>query len=291
MVGMSVVDLHRWDRNKRTNGSAFDWIHDDLDRPEFLKVRSMANLIGQGLRKPQMRYYTADNPRQQPKLRKEWRCLPQDLTRIVDKEGQISRPADGKKGGKGYVRGCLICRQYREKVQNTNWWCSGCHVPLCKKDRGREFSCYDEHVQRLNDPVVGCFTRKSEYIVLPEEYKLYKKANLKDIPILPAFNNNNAMNTMTESAVIGSVDNAMNTMMESAVVDSVDGGGDNDSDSDSDSNSDSNSRELMRRPAAAPTKLTRTAAPTKRRLSPQQSPVTAVRKSKRIAVKSRGRRV
>ncbi len=67
MIGMSVVDLHRWDRNKRTNGSASDWLHDDLDRPEFLKVRSMANLIGQGLRKPQMRYYTADNQRQQPK--------------------------------------------------------------------------------------------------------------------------------------------------------------------------------------------------------------------------------
>jgi hypothetical protein len=157
--------------------------------------------------------------------------VPQDLTRIVNKEGQISRPANERNGGKGYVRACLICRQYREKQQNTNWWCSGCHVPLCKKGRGREFSCYDEHIQRCNDPVVGCFTRKSEYIVLPDEYKLYKQANLKDIPILPAFNNNNI---------------AVNTTMESAVVDSVNGCTDNHSDSNSSG------------------ELTRTAAPTKK---------------------------
>jgi hypothetical protein len=53
---MSVVDLHRWDRNKRSNRNTFDWINADDARPDFLKVRSMANLIASGIRKPEMRY-------------------------------------------------------------------------------------------------------------------------------------------------------------------------------------------------------------------------------------------
>ena len=135
----------------------------------------MANLIGRGLKRPSMRYYTQNNPRQPPKLQnvQGFKHL-EDLTRIVDKEGRMSRPANGKRGGKRYVRACLICRQYREKQQNTNWWCSTCRVPLCKKDRGRESSCYEEHIQRCDDPVVGCFERESENIFLPQAYKLYK---------------------------------------------------------------------------------------------------------------------
>ena len=63
LIGMSVVDLHRWDRNKRSDGRAFDWVNVNEERPDFLKVRSMANLIARGLHKPHMRYYDSEKPR------------------------------------------------------------------------------------------------------------------------------------------------------------------------------------------------------------------------------------
>ena len=81
-----MVDLHQWDRNKRSNGTAFEWLDDNDERPDFLKVRSMANLIGQGLKSPSMHYYTQDNPQQE--LRNIQRFKPfQELTRITDKGG------------------------------------------------------------------------------------------------------------------------------------------------------------------------------------------------------------
>lgn len=54
LIGMSVVDLHRWDRNNRSGGKAFDWRNVDEERPDFLRVRSMANLIAKGLHSPTM---------------------------------------------------------------------------------------------------------------------------------------------------------------------------------------------------------------------------------------------
>ena len=269
MIGMSVIDLHRWDRNRRTNGKAFEWLDDNEERPEFLKVRSMANLIGRGLKKTNMCYYTKNNPRQQPKLHRVSRCQPQELTRIC-KEGYMSRPANGKTGGKGYVRTCLICRQYREKPQNTNWWCSVCRVPLCKKNRGRESTCYEEHIAQMDDPYLGCFDRESELIILPDSYKVYKQGNTSDIPQLPAFNANATTKQSIENNKAGDSNSNNNNISGSR------------SDSDSNSNSDSNS---------GIGELTKTAAPTKKRLHPKQSQVT-VRRSKRIDRKrSRGRRV
>jgi len=41
LIGMSVVELHRWDRNMRSGGKAFDWMNADDERPDFLKVRSI----------------------------------------------------------------------------------------------------------------------------------------------------------------------------------------------------------------------------------------------------------
>ena len=34
LIGMSVVDLHRWDRSKRSGGGNFDWINADDDKPK-----------------------------------------------------------------------------------------------------------------------------------------------------------------------------------------------------------------------------------------------------------------
>lgn len=276
MIGMSVVDLHRWDRNKRSNGTAFEWLDDDDERPDFLKVRSMANLIGRGLKRPSMHYYTRDNPRQPPKLRNVQRFKQfEELTRITDKGGHMSRPTNEKKGGKGYVKTCLICRQYREKQQNTNWWCGACHVPLCKKDRGRDCSCYDEHIQRCDDPVVGCFERESHHIVLPQAYKLYKRENMADIPTIPTW---------------------LVQTMETNTADSTVGDGVEDGSSDGDRSSDSDSSGELRRKRKEPAAATKDssgelkrkrkepAATTKERLYPLRTRALS-RRSERMRIR------
>ena len=92
LIGMSVVDLHRWDRNKRSNGKVFDWINADDERPDFLKVRTMANLIASGLKKMHiMQYYKASNPRPTVPSKKRQRMSRHDskLTRITNNEGSI----------------------------------------------------------------------------------------------------------------------------------------------------------------------------------------------------------
>ncbi len=81
------------------------------------------------------------------------------------------------------MKTCLICRHYTDKQQNTLWWCSQCHVPLCNKPRGREVTCYQEHIDRTDDPVLGCFARDVYPIYLPPQYRLYHQN--KDVPHPP----------------------------------------------------------------------------------------------------------
>jgi hypothetical protein len=172
---MSVVDFHRWDRNKCSGGTAFDWMNADDERPQFLQVRSMANMIGRGLRKPEVRYYNQNNPRQTIRQRS---CLGgQPLTRITNAFGEKARPSDGKNTGKGYVMACFICRQYQKRQTNTNWWCSGCKMPLCNRKR-RGITCYQEHIDNYHDSVLGCYTRHN--FILPREYRKYSVGNGND---------------------------------------------------------------------------------------------------------------
>ena len=122
----------------------------------------------------------------------------------------------------------------------------------------------------MDDPYLGCFDRESELIILPDSYKVYKQGNTSDIPQLPAFNANATTKQSIENNKAGDSNSNNNNISGSR------------SDSDSNSNSDSNS---------GIGELTKTAAPTKKRLHPKQSQVT-VRRSKRIDRKrSRGRRV
>ena len=88
MIGMSVVDLHRWDWSKQSNVTVFEWLDESNEQPEFL-VGDCASLA----RNQVERHHQ------------------QKLTQITNKEGQMCRLANGKKGGKGYVWMCLICQQ------------------------------------------------------------------------------------------------------------------------------------------------------------------------------------
>ena len=185
LIGISVVDLHRWDRNQRSGGSAFNWMNADDERPQFLQVRSMANLIGRGLRKPEMRYYSQNNPRQEIQQRRFIGGQLQMLLRITNAFGETARPNNGKHSGRGYVMTCFICRQYQPRQTNTNWWCSACKMPLCRKKR-RDLTCYQEHMDNCHDMVLGCYTR--QHFTLPKEYRKYavgsgnNQQNVNDLP-------------------------------------------------------------------------------------------------------------
>ena len=86
--------------SQHSGGSAFDWMNTDDEQPQFLQVRSMVNLIGRGLHKPEMRYYNQNNPRQTIPQRPSLGGRPQALMRITNAFGEAARPNNGKNTGK-----------------------------------------------------------------------------------------------------------------------------------------------------------------------------------------------
>jgi hypothetical protein len=92
-----VFNMHRWDRQKLMGERAFQWLKDDDEQLDFLKFRSMANLIAKGLH----------------------------MTRM-DQSGRTTK----------YQKTCFIFRMYKKKQVNVMWCCAICKLPLCKIDRG-----------------------------------------------------------------------------------------------------------------------------------------------------------
>jgi hypothetical protein len=134
-----------------------------------------------------MQYYSQMNPRPMIPLQAGNRVVQQPMERITNENGEKTCPSDGKRGGKGYAQSCLICQQYQEKPQNTNWWCSTCHMPLCNILR-EEVSCNQEHIDNFHDPVLGCIVKKHH--ILPPEFRRYTKVVTTIIPhptTLPQF--------------------------------------------------------------------------------------------------------
>ncbi len=174
MIGMSVVDLHRWDRNKRSDSQAFDWVTVDDERPDFLRVRSMANLIARGLHKPHMRTTMQTNRSQQFLSVGQRRMQQRQLSRISNAEGETKQPSKqiGQKP-REFQQTCFICCQYHYHGPASQWWCSKCHMPLCSNSTPRrEITCYKEHCANQGDPVLGCCAR--DCFFLPKEYRLYR---------------------------------------------------------------------------------------------------------------------
>ena len=60
------------------------------------------------------------------------------------------------------------------KKVKVMWCCTVCKMPLCKIDRGRKFSCLQEHQRAHEDEVYGCNEgRETTTFVLPKAYRLY----------------------------------------------------------------------------------------------------------------------
>ena len=175
--------MHRWDRNQRSGGKAFDWMNADDEKPDFLQVRTMANLIDMGLHLEPMQYNDKNTKRPTIPIRNRQPQQQQELRRITDKAGDIRRP-DGNR--KEYQQTCFICRQYQKKQQNTQWCCARCKMPLCKKQR-RDVSCFQEHCDHAGDSVLGCGAQRVHLVMaMPVEYRNRKDVTSTETTIEPA---------------------------------------------------------------------------------------------------------
>jgi hypothetical protein len=149
---MSVVDLHRWDRNKRAMS-----IYEEDEVQGGIIIQDFSDKICANLMKLEERKRAA--PRI---IRNKPSGLEIDrvLIRIVGPDGKLTKRVTGAQRkrrrniGNSYTHNCWICRKYLNadttvKYQTTTWRCKDCHMPLCKQDRskqvGREASCYFEH--------------------------------------------------------------------------------------------------------------------------------------------------
>ena len=151
LVGMTVTDLHRWDRNLRSERRPLLETRDDYDDPAFMNVWEFANLIAKGLRTADMRYRTT--ARYSCPVRGMHNAS--GLARITDGFGNISRMC-GKRS-RAYQRTCFMCKLHRGKLnQNSQWWCKFCRMPLCKEVRINEQSCEEMHF-KAKDGQSACY--------------------------------------------------------------------------------------------------------------------------------------
>ncbi len=102
LIGMCVVDLHRWDRNKCSGGKAFNWVNEDEVRLDFLKVRSMANMIARGLHYPGMRYYSFSRLQSTATTRKDG-YVKKPLELITNNDGEIRKQDGGREYQKAFL--------------------------------------------------------------------------------------------------------------------------------------------------------------------------------------------
>ncbi len=169
LLGMCVVDMHRIYRNLKNER------YSDIDVLEF------SDMICKSLVKR--------NVRQNQKLAAiSGTNLSNDsiLERICDKHGNIrftitdSQARRGRNVGKSIHQNCFICRKYLTELGEvryvqTNFRCSQCQMPLCKKGRvgtdGRIQSCVDEHVTS-NCQTVGCFGTERNFSTFPKDQQV-----------------------------------------------------------------------------------------------------------------------
>ena len=150
VLGMAVVDLQRFDRNKRKGFVERVLFLSDVneDCPDDIDIRTMANLISKPLTSGKFKY----------------RDAPQPSARTNDTNKPLVRITDGEDGSYNYASGkprtnsCYICRQYMQKGKNTVWQCRDCGMPICQKSRCdayRKETCLEEH-KASEDEYLGC---------------------------------------------------------------------------------------------------------------------------------------
>ena len=185
LLGMSVVDFHRWHRNKLSNVSASAAIRNAQKRfqegyADELRIKEFADLLCADLNKQHRK-----RPQRNPRLFGE-----EALVRVTNAAGQTTRMPtnrqinkEGRGVGTAVSVNCYMCRKYKDQqgrtvYRKTIWQCATCRMPLCKVDHGNlRVSCHDEHIAS-SDPEVGCYGVFEEGKVFPKEKQVSYEALL-----------------------------------------------------------------------------------------------------------------
>ena len=157
--GMSLVDLHRWDRYNRSGKTTFALFLNDGDYD--FDIQKMANLVVKPLRSGKLRFRTRSQPSRQ-------RDGFAQLVRIQDKDGNVSYDK-----GKPHNMTCFMCRRYSKKPQCTQWLCRLCGMPLCKM-KSRDETCLSEHLCS-RDQILGCNIIHRDSFVMPKTHLAYRE--------------------------------------------------------------------------------------------------------------------
>jgi hypothetical protein len=126
-IGMAVVDLQRWDKNKRKQLPAIPLLPDEDGNYEEINPLSYVLVYTDSIAKKlrdQSWAYCAGN---QPTGRRGVHSNPLDKDMLVQyhKNGEIKN-----KKGKAYQHSCYVCRLYGQ-THNMQWACKECNMPLC----------------------------------------------------------------------------------------------------------------------------------------------------------------
>lgn len=181
LLGMAVVDVQRWDRNKRHGymmrpPSGFgddddDGVMDDFD------IKTMANLIGRPLTDGRFKYYRKSN-RPSQRVTASTNMDGRALTRIIGEDGSWNYAKNNPdEKTRCRQKSCFICQRYTPRTINTQWMCVRCNMPLCQIDRSdrktRMYSCVVEHSMTHNQ-ILGCGFVARMAFTMPDQLKAYK---------------------------------------------------------------------------------------------------------------------
>ncbi|KAL7525905.1 hypothetical protein ACHAXR_002386, partial [Thalassiosira sp. AJA248-18] len=173
LIGMAVVDIQRWDRNK-SSGEDGTKVHTTVVKEDDFDIKEMANLIAKPLRTGELKFRSAP----QPSMRRSNNGDDDGglLTRIRGEDGSITyKSKNGSKSEKKpRQRGCFICRRYSTTHVNTQWMCRTCGMPLCQVNRGRIETCQHEHIHSSHE-ILGCDPcrgRGKFDFLMPDELKV-----------------------------------------------------------------------------------------------------------------------
>lgn len=160
LIGMSLVDLQRWDRNKRSGVSSTSMFLDDGDND--FGIKKMANLVAKPLRSGKFNFRRTPQPSQRNDGNSH-------LARIKDEDSNMNYSS-----GKPRNQSCFICRKYSVKTECTQWICRVCGMPVCKVSRGRDLTCLDEHLCSTNE-YIGCGMLVRSAFRMPPDLLQYRK--------------------------------------------------------------------------------------------------------------------
>ena len=176
--GMGVVDVQRFDRNKR-HGQISICLEDGDETKNDFTIKQISNFICKPLTNGKWKFRKA--PQRGARV-SEAEAENKPIVRYT-KDGKINYPKDHpnpKTAGKPIQGRCYICKRYHDNGKTTQWKCRRCGMPLCQIDRTkekgsiREMSCIEEHLCSKNE-YLGCGFMERAQFVMPPELKVIKE--------------------------------------------------------------------------------------------------------------------